>query len=418
MKGVAAMRRLLLVVLVLSLLLLTGCWDYRELDQLAIVYAIGFDRISGDNPILITLHTVTLAGAKGPGGGGGGGGGGGEGEGAGGGGEKPYTRITGEGKSFFEVLSKLNRQVPRGLFLADAKIIILGKDFAKSGIGDILDFLNRYPAIRKTALILATDRSANDVLGKSALFEPQPARGLEMMLEKTKREAYVPEVSLYEFIAQVKSETGVSFVPLLQLVKSPASESDSGSRDNLTIRKTAIFKNQRQVGILNQDESKAFMWLLNKMKGETVVLDNGSGGQQKGSIGLRILAGQSTLTPEVSDDGIMMHINCTGKAALSEAETPGLDLRDPETVKQLDQQASEVIKKQIEHTIHKSQTELKADFIGFGERLRNEYPSEWKQVKDNWDEVFPTVRYEVTCNIEIVSFGLINNPVQFSDQKE
>lgn len=70
------MRKLITVVLVLSLLLLTGCWDYRELDELAIVYAVCFDRIPGDNPILITLHTVTLAGAKGPGGGGVGGAGG------------------------------------------------------------------------------------------------------------------------------------------------------------------------------------------------------------------------------------------------------------------------------------------------------------------------------------------------------
>lgn len=412
MKGVAVMRRLITVVLVLSLLLLAGCWDYRELDQLAIVYAIGFDRITGDNPLLITLHTVTLAGAKGPGGGGGI-----SGEETGGGGEKPYTRINGEGKSFIDVLSKLNREVPRGIYLADAKILVLGKDFAETGIGDILDFLNRYPEIRNTTLILATDRSANEVLGKDTLFEPQPAKGLEIMLEKTKREAYVPEVNFYEFIAQMKSETGVSFVPLLELVREPG-ESAPRERDNLYIRKTAIFKNQRQVGILNQDESKAFMWLLNKPKGETIVLANASGGQQKGTIGLRLLAGQSSITPEVSEDKIMMHINCTGKAAVDEAETADLDLRDPETVKQLDQQASEFIKGQIEHTIDKAQTELNADFVGFGERLHDEYPDEWKKVKDNWDVVFPTVSYEVTCKIEIVSFGLIYNPAQFSGQKE
>lgn len=414
MKGVAAMRRLIYIVLVSSLLLLTGCWDYRELDELAIVYAVGFDRIPGNNPILITLHTVTLAGAKGPGGGGVGGAGG---ESAGGGGEKPYTRINGEGKSFYDVLSKLGREVPRGIYLAHAKILVLGKDFAENGIGDILDFLNRYPEIRNTTLILAADRSANEILGKSALLEPQPAKGLEMILEKTKKDAFVPSVNFHEFIAQMKSDTGVNFVPFLELVKNPG-ESDSSKTDNLNISKTAIFKNQCEVGILNEDESKAFMWLLNKIKGEAVVLDNGSGEQQKGPIALRFLAGQTTITPEVSDNGIMMHINCTGKAAVTEAETAGLDLRDPETLKQLDQQASEFIKRQIEHTIDKAQTKLKADFIGFGERLHGQYPSEWKQVKDNWDEVFPTVSYEVTCKIEIVSFGLINNPAQFSDQKE
>lgn len=40
------------------------------------------------------------------------------------------------------------------------------------------------------------------------------------------------------------------------------------------------------------------------------------------------------------------------------------------------------------------------------------------EVNIAWDEVFPTVSYEVTCKIEIVSFGLINNPAQFSGQKE
>ncbi|HEX3014971.1 MAG TPA: Ger(x)C family spore germination protein [Desulfobacteria bacterium] len=410
------MRKLILVIMVLSLLLLTGCWDYRELDQLAIVYAVGFDRVPGNKPILITLQTVTLAGAQGPGGGGGGGGGGSDS--SGGGEQKTYTRITGEGKSFFDVLSKLGREVPRGIYLADAKIIVLGKDFAETGIGDILDSVYRYPEIRKTTLVLAADRTANEILGKGALLEPQPAKGLEMILEKTETDAFVPLVHFYEFIAQIKSETGVSFVPFLELVKDPGSEPDSGTKDNLTIRRTAIFKSQRQVGILNQAESQAFMWLLDKMKGEAILLDNGSGGEQKGPIALRILAGRTTITPEVSEDGIMIHINCSGKAALNEAEAAGLDLRDPETVKQVARQASKAVKGQIEHTIHKAQTELNADFVGFGERLHDQYPTKWKQVKDNWDEVFPTVSYEVTCNIEIVSFGLINDPIQFSDPKE
>lgn len=87
-----------------------------------------------------------------------------------------------------------------------------------------------------------------------------------MLLEKTKKDAFVPLVNFYEFIAQMKSDTGVSFVPLLELVKNPG-ESDSETTYNLNIRKTAIFKNQREVGILNEDESKAFMWLLNKPRG-------------------------------------------------------------------------------------------------------------------------------------------------------
>ncbi|KLU61588.1 spore germination protein B3 precursor [Peptococcaceae bacterium CEB3] len=392
------------LVLLMTLLLTSGCWDYRETDQLAIVYALGLDRIPGSDPILLTVQVVTPAAGTSMG------------ASAGAGAEsKAFTTISGTGKSVFDAISRLGRKLPRRLYFAHTKIIIFGRTLAEAGLGDVMDALNRNPEIRRTTLMFATDGSANQILAKSTPLERLPAKGLEMIAEKAKRNAFVPEVNLNALNCRFDGVPGVAFLPLVQLVKDPGSPSGSGAGENLTISRTAIFAKQHLVGILTRDESKGLMWLINRPQGQNVTLD-GAGGA--GVSALRILAGQTNIVPQVSENGISMEITCSARANVRETETVGLDLNDPASLKKLEHEAEQVITKQVETTITDAETGLDADFVGFGRQLRAEYPAEWKQVETSWKDIFPSVRFEVVCHIEIVNTGVMNNPSRPGAGKE
>ena len=414
------MRKLALIMVCISLLT-TGCWDYQEVDRLASVIAIGIDRIPGSKSILLTVQIPQPEGK-------------GSGKKTGGqGGEKSYAVMNSEGKSLSEAIRYLSLQSTRRVLLSHCKTIVLGKDLAETGIGEILDELKRDREFRRTDWILTTDKTAKEILEKDIALEQLPARGLDHILQIFQNIGRVWPVNFNDFFARLNGASHVSFTPLIQLVdidkrvtsqleKAVGRPLDSEEKPKtLTIGQTAIYKKHQMVGVLNEDESRVLRWLVDTPKGTIITMTYAPQAQtdgEKGEIFLNILDGKTSITPQISEDGITMNISVTAKVLLEETGTTGANVLDPKVVEQLERQAAETAKLQIEQMIDTAQKELKSDCVGFAEKIHNYYPVEWKQIKDNWDDVFPTVDYQISCEVEILSTGMIGNPTLRSEPEE
>ena len=414
------MRKLALIMVCISLLL-TGCWDYQEVDRLASVLAIGIDRIPGSKSILLTVQIPQPEGK-------------GSGKKTGGqGGEKSYVVMNSEGKSLSEAIRYLSVQSTRRILLSHCKTIVLGKDLAETGIGKILDELKRHREFRRTDWILTTDKTAKEILEKDIALEQVPARGFDHILQMLQKIGRVWPVNFNDFFARLNGASHVSFTPLVQLVdidkrvtsqleKAVGRPLDSEEKPTtMTIGKTAIFKKLQMVGVLNEDESRVLRWLVDTPKGTIITLTYAPQAQsdgEKGEILLNILDGKTTIIPKISEDGITMNIVMSAKVLLHETGTSGVKVLDLKEVEQLERQAAETAKLQIEQMIDKAQKELKSDCVGFAENLHDHYPVEWKQIKNNWDDVFPTVDYQISCEVQILSAGMISNPTLRSEPEE
>lgn len=415
------MRKLALIMVCISLLL-TGCWDYQEVDRLASVLAMGIDSIPGSKIIVITVQ-ITSPEVKGKGtqttGGGGGG--------------KAYTVMYSEGKSLSEAIRNLGIQSTRRILLSHCKVVILGKDLAETGIGEIVDDLKRVRESRRTNWILTTDKTAKEILEKDIALEQVPARGLDLILQNFKTAGRVQPMNCNDFFAGLNEDSHVSFTPLAQLDDIDKQVTDQlekvvgrpldseGKPKTLTIGKTAVFKNLRMVGVLNEDDTRAHRWLVDSPKGTIITLTYAPEAQtngEKGEISLDINDGKTTITPQISEDGITMNISINVKVALHETGTTGVNVLDPKEIEQLQRQAAETMKLELEHTINTAQKELKSDCVGFADNLHNYYPVEWKKIKDNWEDIFPTVDSQISCEVEILSTGTISNPTQRSEPEE
>lgn len=413
------MRKLALMMVCISLLL-TGCWDSKEVDRMASVMAIGLDRIPGSKIILLTVQIASPEGKGGskPSGG--------QGEG------EAFTVMNSEGKSMGEALGKLGEQSTRRIFLSHCKLIVLGKDLAETGIGEILDDLKRARESRRTNWIITTDKTAKEILEKDIELEQVPARGLDYILLNFNKAGRVLSMNMNDFFAELNGESQVSFTPLAQLddidkqvtsqlEKAIGRPLDSeGKPKTLTIGKTAVFKNLKMVGVLNEDDTRAHKWLVDSLKGTRISLTTPEGqtNGDKGEILLDINEGKTTIIPKISENSIAMNIVVTAKASLHETGTSNVNVLDSKEIEQLERQTAETMKLQLEHIINTAQKELRSDCVGFAENLHNYYPAEWKQIKDNWDDIFPTVDYQVSCEVEILSTGMITNSTLRSEPEE
>lgn len=409
-------KKLLVVIIwLLSVSALTsGCWDSSEVNNLAIVIGVGIDRIPGAEPLLVTVQIIDPSGMKQGGNGSDGGNGG------GGGGQQPFVVKTSQGKTFYDAISNLSKELSRRIYFEHNKTVIFGKEFAKSGLADVLDHMERDKEFRSTNFMVVTEKTANEVLEAKMDIEKLPAESMEDLL---KNNNFTYPITRNEFLLTMKS-IGVSTSPLVQLVdrdkevqkklkqatKSQTNSSGSQATKKINVAKTTIFKNYRVIGVMTENESKDFLWFINEQKVDTVVIPYKTNGDDA-EVTIDILEGSSTITPKITAQRITMEIQCKGKAIVREAGNTGLEVKKQDLIRQLELKTEKMLKSRMEQTIEAAQKRYNADFIGFGNHLHNQDPVVWRSLKKDWDKYFPQIKYQVNVQIKIVNVGIFHNSI-------
>jgi spore germination protein KC len=113
------------VLVTLIMMIVTGCWNRKELDQISLATAIGIDKKGDAYDISVQLlNSDEIAGNKG------------------GGQRLPVVTLQiGRGETVFESFRKLTTSSPRKILSSHLRIIVLGEDMAEEGIAKVLDLL-------------------------------------------------------------------------------------------------------------------------------------------------------------------------------------------------------------------------------------------------------------------------------------
>ena len=158
------MKKFRMILIILPIFLLCGCYGKNELDDLAYVIAIGVDKLSGDNnkEVLATYQValpVKLIGENTDTG------------------KDVFTTFTVQAKSLDEANSKINTLASKELNLSHTKMILYSEELAKESLeGHINSFLSN-PNVRPKTIISICKGKAKDFLENiTPVLETSPAR--------------------------------------------------------------------------------------------------------------------------------------------------------------------------------------------------------------------------------------------------
>ena len=140
-------KRALCLLLIASLLILPGCWDRKELNEIALIRAIGIDRTE-DGQIEVTLLQAIPQRAETPGRGKNGG---------------TQRVLTARSINIPEAKAKLQQMLGREIFTGHQEVVVFGKGIARSGIGEAMDFMARQPQVRLDAVVFVCDGSPKEI---------------------------------------------------------------------------------------------------------------------------------------------------------------------------------------------------------------------------------------------------------------
>ena len=140
-----------MLLLVITVSLLTGCWNRIEVNDIAIVTAIGLDLVD-DDMIRLSLQ-VAIPAKLGPAGGS-----------KGGSKERSTFVISDKGVTVSEAYRNLQMKLSRRIFFSQSRVLLIGEALAKKGISNIIDFYTRFYQPRMNSFIMFTKGNASEVI--------------------------------------------------------------------------------------------------------------------------------------------------------------------------------------------------------------------------------------------------------------
>lgn len=389
-------------LLMLTLALISfggGCWNYRDLNQLAIVSGVGIDLAPEPGKVLLTIQVIKPSDVKG-GGGGGTPGGGGK---AQGGQPQPVVIIESAGSTVFEAVRNAITKFSRRLYWPHNQIIIIGKEAATKGVRRYIDFFVRDAEPRPTTWVLVTPGKAGDLIRAKGKMEKISAMEIAELVQAQSATSEAGSFTIHDFANRLLSKTTASLATEIRLNK---------DKNEFELAGTAIFKRDKLVDFIGKKETRGLLWIINKVRSGIIVI-NAPG--NKGKVGLELIRSSSKVKAEIKGDVILMRVEVNAQSNLGD-QTSKLELSKPETLKSLARREATAIRNEINAVLIKAK-ELKLDVFGFGEAVHRADPKAWKRLEPLWGEIFPNLKVDLIVKVNISKVGLIDKPVRPESMK-
>jgi len=389
-------KRIVWILLGLSLVFTTGCWDHIELNDQAILLGVGIDlmqdrnyRVSGQFVIPSSLGTLS-----------------------GGGGGKKFFVETGKGKNVIDAINNMQTKIPRKIFRGQRNSIYIGERLARHGIKDILDMFTRSTDLGiRTNISVIKGKQALNMIKSSFPLESNPA------LASFKLHKFVGETvgtALLDFLKEANSEPRSPSMPTLELVSSSTSQDNLEQGQKYRLSGTALFnKDLKLVGFLKDNEAKYRMWITGESHFQTITTFVPQGA---GNITMDVKTPKSDIQPMIDGDKLKFTITLTGKGIVRENNTK-LDLIQIKNIKATEDALNKETEKHVAEVIKKVQKNYRTDVFGFGDAIFRRYPSEWRKLENKWTKEFSKADVSVKVNLEIQSIGLTGSPVQLEEKQ-
>jgi len=389
------------VAAMLPLLILSGCWDSRELTERAIWVATGWDagengkiRVSGQ--IIVPARIQTNVGGAPQGGSGGGAGGRGEDESA----QKGYFSIVKEGNSIGEALQRMQSEISREIFFGHRRVILVGEEFARKGLRNKFDLDVRSPRMSiRTDIFVVRGGTAEDGLNVQSVLEPISATAI---IKNHRQIGGRGDSAYLDFLIAANSD-GIR--PTMPAVEIHRPDYAFGHK-KLRMAGLAIFDADLKLrGFLNVDEDRDYLWITGNLTKQTVSMVKNGGGVSMNLVHLR-----SRIVPEIAGGNKMrFKVKLRANAQLQENNS-GISTANRTDLKKLEREFERLLERRLLATIRKVQRKYGIDIFGFGEAVRRRKPQRWNALKKDWDRRFAEAEISVSVDLFIQQEGLSEFP--------
>ncbi len=185
-------------LIAMTLLFCNGCWDKKELNQLALAQVIAIDYT--DNQYETTLQLIIPSADK-----------------------ETVTSdnlwsMTGKGSSVGETIQQIALAAPRELYLDHLDLVLLGEGVLRHDVGQALDYLLKENVLRRRTQLLAVEGNAGTLLSDSVELAKMDIFYIDNLLKDQRRRIHSSDAIINAYYLSENNGLAETLViPHLQL---------------------------------------------------------------------------------------------------------------------------------------------------------------------------------------------------------
>ena len=387
------MKKFVLIVITLFILLISsGCYNYKEINDMAIVSSIGIDKDNKNDKYIVSAQIMNSKESENSE-------------------DSQITVYTKEGDTVHEALRNITLKSPRKLYGNHLSKIVLSEEVAQEGIDNILDTFNRVTEVRNEFIItIVKEDKASDVLKVLTTTESIPAEYVKLSLkiaDETSGLTYATKLD--EFISLYLKKGIDPVVPVLKIDKK---EKKGTTINNITttnpiskivIEDLAVTNKGKLETYLKNEEVIGYNFLRNQIQKMIIPVKCDD---ENNYASISILKNKTKSSAEKKDNKYIINFNINSEAIITEYNCKK-DLTDEKVIKELEKDTEKKIKRYIKKSLNK-QKETKGKFLGLERIIYLDYP---KYKNEDY-----SVKYNV--NVNLVRKGEIRNSIKGENNYE
>ena len=248
------------ILLIFLTFICTGCYNYKELNELGIVSAMGISKDGDLYNLDIQLVNVLDSEKSGLN-------------------KSPITVISGQGETIFEAARSMNKKTSKVFFLADVDYVFLDQSVLNDGLDEIMDFLIRDTRLSLNFLVVtSTENKSLDILSSISHFDTNSANNLyDAVMNSEIRYGGINSLHVRELINNYYAKGKYTIFPNVYIKdtsKSSENDSleDSKSESYVEVKNMVFFKDKEAIE-LTDEETKGVNFLRNKIKNATLTIE-------------------------------------------------------------------------------------------------------------------------------------------------
>lgn len=380
------MKRIKFLILLLPLL--SGCYNYRELNELGITTAVSIDY--KDNNFYVIAEVINPIKQQD----------------ASSSNNSPFVNYNSSSSSLQDAFRKVVLESPRQLYAAQLEIIVLSEEVVNNHLEEVLEYFARDPESRTEIKIIVakTEDSTKAITLQTLLTSLSSSNIINSLDLQSKVLGMAYPVTLNELLNMYIDPYLEVVLPSMTLY---GNYEIGDEKENITtsspkaivkIDGSTITKDNKILGYLDLEESKILNLINGKLK-ETIIKMNYYDGY------IIFEPNRIKVSRELDIKNNIIKINISGYSKTKEIQS-NIDLKDPKEVEKLNKALNMELEKKITDTFNSIREKYGTDVFGFQELY---YRTNYKYFKENctnwYENIYPKIKLEVKANVRLYEKG-------------
>lgn len=361
---------------------LTGCWNYKELNDYSIISGIAIDKNNDEYEISILIsNSPKNNNERGTS-------------------ESNVVVYSGKGNSIVSASKDIGLISPKEIYFGTFSVVVLSEEVAKDGLKNVLDFFLRYSNTGKNFyIVISKDCKAKDTLKVKTPLANFPSQNItDNLTSTTKLQGIIAKTNFNDLLSIILRK-GVN--PTINTIKIIGDIDEGEENKNLEYSEPktytkldtlAIFRDDKLVDYTTREESLGINIINNKI--DEMYLDIET---DNGYLVIDTTKFKSSKEIILNKNKPIVNLEFNGEARIIEVNED-LNLENQKNIDKLQKKTCDKIINFAKKAINKA-IDKKTDIFGFGLEFYRKYPKYFDEVKYNWDDNLNSIEINMTCNM-------------------